>query len=306
VRNGRSRGIRGLLHVPSRGRAIAAAGSLLAVVIVVAVILDAGLSGTSAGASQKTKSTSQTKSSGAATVQRRDLIATDTESGTLGYSDPATVFNRVSGTITSLPAVGQLVDPGGTLYQVDGAPVVLMNGTVPAYRTLSEGVIDGPDVQQLKQNLVALGFDPSHQITINQTYDAATVDAVERWQASLGQPQTGSVTLGQVVFLPGARRISAVETALGSNGSSGGSSGASGSSGSSGSSGTSGSSSASGSSGLSRARSSLLPSGWIRTTSLIFSCGRSITLRSSQPSVSPGSSSVPRASQLCGSPGLRR
>ena len=68
-----------------------------------------------------------------------------------------------------------------------GEPVILMDGTVPAYRDLSGGVTDGPDVKELKQNLVALGFDPSHQITIDDTFDAATTTAVDAWQASLGQ-----------------------------------------------------------------------------------------------------------------------
>jgi len=207
----------------SRGRALAAAGALAAVVLAATVILTTGLSGTSAGASKATKQ------SGAATVQRRDLVQSDTEAGTLSYANPRTVYNRMSGTITSLPAAGQVITPGGTLFRVDGAPVILMNGTVPAYRTLSAGVSYGADVQQLKQNLRELGFDPGHTTTIDQSFDAATTAAVERWQAAHGQTQTGTVTLGSVVFLPGPRRISAVQGSLGSTGGSGASSGASGS-----------------------------------------------------------------------------
>jgi hypothetical protein len=195
------------------------------------VILGADLPGSSSGASKP-------KSSGASSVQRRTLVATDTQSGTLGFAHPRTVFGRLSGTITWLPAVGALIKPGQAVYKVDGAPVTLMDGTVPAYRDLSQGVSDGPDIQQLKTNLVALGFDPSHQITINQTYDSATASAVDNWQSSLGETQTGSVTLGHVVFLPGPQRITSVTAALGGTGGSGSGSSGSGSSGSSGSSGT--------------------------------------------------------------------
>ena len=191
---------------------MASLGVIAAAALAVGVILGADLAGSSKGASQTPKS------SGATTVQRRDLVATDTESGTLSYATPHTVFNRITGTITTLPQVGQVVKAGQTLYKVDGAPVVLFNGTVPAYRDLSESASDGYDVQELKQNLVALGFDPSHQITINQTFDSATTAAVDRWQAALGETQTGVVTLGQVVFLPGAQRITAVNTVLGSTG----------------------------------------------------------------------------------------
>ncbi|MBV8981157.1 MAG: peptidoglycan-binding protein [Acidimicrobiia bacterium] len=122
---------------------------------------------------------------------------------------------------------------------------------MPAYRDLSAGVSDGPDVQELKQNLVSLGFDPSRQITINQTFDAATSAAVEAWQGSLGQSQTGVVKLGQVVFLPGVQRVTAIDTTLGSTGASGGSGGSgSGGSGSGGSGGSgSGGSGGSGSGG---------------------------------------------------------
>jgi hypothetical protein len=192
------------------------------------VILGADLPSSSSGASPSVKG------SGSTTVQRRTLVATDTQSGTLGYSSPRTVFGRLSGTITWLPTVGAVVKPGQALYKVDGAPVTLFDGSVPAYRSLSEGVSDGPDVQQLKQNLVARGFDPNHNITINQTFDSATTSAVDSWQSSLGQTQTGTVTLGQVVFLPGAQRITSVSAALGGTGGSG-SSGSTGSGSSSGS-----------------------------------------------------------------------
>ncbi|MFL5829226.1 MAG: peptidoglycan-binding protein [Solirubrobacteraceae bacterium] len=184
--------------------------------------------GSSRGASSSRKAT------GSTTVQRRDLVATDTESGTLSYARPQTVFNRLTGTITWLPQVGQVIKRGGTLFKVSGAPVVLLGGNLPAYRDLSEGVSDGADVKELKENLIALGYDPSHQITVNDTFDAATTTAVEAWQAALGETQTGTVTLGQVVFLPGTQRITALNATLGSTGGSGsGSNGSNGSTGAS-------------------------------------------------------------------------
>ena len=203
-------------------RLLAAVGAIAGVALIVGVIVGAGLPGASKGASQ-------TKPAGAATVQRRDLVSTDTESGTLGYANPQTVYNRVSGTITWLPNVGQQIKPGGTLYRVDNSPVVLFEGATPAYRTLSSGVSDGPDIGELNSNLVALGYDPSHEITVNDTWQSGTTDAVERWQAALGETQTGAVTLGQVVFLPGSQLVTSVETVLGSTGGGSGSSSGSGS-----------------------------------------------------------------------------
>ncbi len=216
-------GVAGLVGTSRWRRLAAALGAIGLTAVAIAVIVVTELPGSSHAASQAGGT------SGGTTVQRRNLVATDTESGTLSYANPQTVFNRVSGTITSLPAVGQLVKPGQTLYQVSGAPVVLFNGTVPAYRDLTSTDSNGPDVLELNQNLRNLGFDPSHQIALNDAWQAATTSAVDSWQGSLGQTETGTITLGQVVFLPGTQRITAIDTVLGSTGGASGS-GASGSS----------------------------------------------------------------------------
>jgi hypothetical protein len=198
----------------SRARRLAMpVGAIGVVALVIGVLVAAELPASSKGAAQPAKS------SGAASVQRRDLVATDTQSGTLGHAGARTVYNRLSGTITWLPAVGAVIKPGEALFKVDNSPVTLFEGATPAYRTLSSSVTSGPDVQELNQSLVSLGYDPSRQIAVNQTWQAATTDAVDRWQAALGETQTGTVTLGQIVFLPGSQLIASVQTVLGSTGS---------------------------------------------------------------------------------------
>jgi hypothetical protein len=203
--------------VPS-GSKLAAAGALVGVVVAVAVAVVATSAGPSRGASRASPS------QGVATVQRRDLIATDTEPGTISYADPRTVWGRLAGTITWLPAIGQVIKPGQTLYEVNGAPVVLLDGATPAYRTLSAADTPGPDILELNRDLVGMGFDPSHQIQVSDTWQAATTEAVDRWQGSLGETETGTIALGQVVFLPGPRRVTALDTTVGATG--GGGSGA--------------------------------------------------------------------------------
>jgi putative peptidoglycan binding protein len=192
-------------------RAGAAAGAAALLALAIGIVIGVEGPGSSRGAS------TPSSSAAAATVQRRDLIATDTQSGTLSYADPQTVYNRLSGTITELPAIGTVIKAGQTLYKVDNSPVVLLNGAVPAYRDLSTSVSSGPDVRELNQNLVSLGFADG-QIAVNDTWQAGTTAAVERWQASVGETQTGTVTLGQVVFLPGPQRIATVDSVLGSTG----------------------------------------------------------------------------------------
>ena len=79
------------------------------------------------------------------TVARQDLSSQTQVSATLGYAGSYSVVNQAQGTSPPLPSVGQVVSQGQVLYQVSGAPVVLLYGSTPAYRTLSEG-LTGADV----------------------------------------------------------------------------------------------------------------------------------------------------------------
>jgi peptidoglycan hydrolase-like protein with peptidoglycan-binding domain len=110
------------------------------------------------------------------------------------------VYAGVSGTLTWLPDEGTTVKRNMRLYEVDGHPVRLMHGNRPMYRPLRQGD-KGPDVQQLETNLRDLGLGSG--LTVDKTYDAATVRAVKRWQHSVGLPQTGKVDPGQIMFAPG-------------------------------------------------------------------------------------------------------
>jgi peptidoglycan hydrolase-like protein with peptidoglycan-binding domain len=150
-----------------------------------------------------------------ASVTRRTLSESSTVSGTLGYGTTLELYDRLGGTFTWLPSVGALIGRGGTLWRIDDLPVVLMYGSVPAYRTLDKGVSDGPDVTELNENLIDLGFDPYGAITDDEAFGEATVAAVKRWQKADGLPETGEVELGRVVFAPGARRVTAVKVTLG-------------------------------------------------------------------------------------------
>jgi len=188
---------------------VATLALLIAVGVVVAIVLGVGSSSPSSRAS------ASTSSSGTTTVQRRDLVETDTESGTLSYANSQTVYNRLSGTITWLPPVGRVIKPGQALFRVAGQPVILMNGTTPAYRDLGPSDSDGQDILELNRNLVALGFNPSG-IVIDDAWQAATTDGVDALQASLGQTETGTLKLGSVVFLPGDQIVSTVSAQLGS------------------------------------------------------------------------------------------
>jgi len=120
-----------------------------------------------------------------------------------------------SGTFTTLPGVGRVIHQGHRLYSVDGAPVVLLYGSIPAYRTLSEGMT-GADVKNLNADLVKMGFATRSELSPASSYfSAATATALDKLQARLGVPQTGSLTLGQAVFLPTEARVTSIAATVG-------------------------------------------------------------------------------------------
>ncbi len=188
--------------------------AVLALAVVVAVVLVIVLSNDSSpnGGAGQTPSYS-----GTASVQRRNLVSTDTESGTLSYANPQTVYNRLSGTITWLPQVGQLIKPGHALFDIDNSPVLLMNGTRPAFRDLTASDSAGPDILELNRNLVDLGYDPDG-IVVDDEWQDATTAGVEDLQKAEGWDETGTLSLGQIVFLPGSQLIATVAGTVGSTG----------------------------------------------------------------------------------------
>jgi len=197
-----------------RGRIASAAALAIAVTVVVVLVLRSQGSPSAPGA------TAGSTGLGVTTVQRRNLIASDTESGTLGYASPQTVYNRLSGTITWLPSVGRVIKAGQPLYRVGDKPVILMYGSTPVYRDLDPHDSDGPDIAQLNRNLVKLGFDPD-TIVVDDEWQAATTVGVEELQESLGLTATGNLALGRVVFLPGPQLVSEVDATVGGTGSGG-------------------------------------------------------------------------------------
>jgi hypothetical protein len=190
-------------------RVVAALALLIALGVVAAIILGAGSSPASHAADASSSPSATT------TIQRRQLVQTDTEPGTLGHADPQTVYNRLSGTITWLPSVGQVIRPGQALFRIAGEPVILMDGHTPAYRELGPSDSDGQDVLELNRDLVALGFNPEG-IVVADAWQAATTAGVDALQVSLSEPETGTLALGQLVFLPGDRLVASVSAQLGS------------------------------------------------------------------------------------------
>lgn len=138
----------------------------------------------------------------------RDLEQSETVEGVLGYEPGVPILNRTNGTLTSIDVEEESTAvQGDTLFTVNDQPVVLLSGELPAWRAMRKGT-EGPDVQQLETALVALGYDPDGNVTIDEEFSSYTRTMVKDWQEATGAIVDGVVDLGEVVFLPGDARIS--------------------------------------------------------------------------------------------------
>lgn len=180
-----------------------AAAAVLAVAGTGALLTARGEDGTGAGRDDLPPATTEVVS-GTLTDKR-------TEDGILGYGTERPATAGRAGTMTWLPEESAVVVRGERLYELDGRAVRLLRGRVPAWRDLAPGA-EGADVRQLEQNLRALGYDG---FEVDDEYTWATADAVEEWQEELGVPETGTVALGDVVFLPDRARVGSLRVSVG-------------------------------------------------------------------------------------------
>lgn len=93
---------------------------------------------------------------------------------------------------------GQEVNVGSILYTVNLRPVVVAQGSIPAFQPLSQGS-SGADVAQLQTMLATLGF---YTYEVDGKFDWVTQEAVENWQASLGVENNGVVQAGDIIYVP--------------------------------------------------------------------------------------------------------
>jgi HlyD family secretion protein len=187
--------------------ALATAAVLAGAAVIGGVLAASGAKQQAMAAQQPPANTAQ--------VEKRTLSAIVSEAGILTYrarsdGSPYSVINQARGTYTRLPAAGQVIRQGHVVYRVNNSPVVLLDGSTPAYRTLSAGA-SGPDVAELNADLVALGYATRAQLhPWSAFFGSVTTAAVEKLQAALGVTQNGKLTLGQAAFEPIAMRVTSM------------------------------------------------------------------------------------------------
>jgi hypothetical protein len=203
--------------MPGRRRRSGWVAAGIAVVLAVAAASAWGAGAFSAAASPGAEQPGAAAPATAAVV-REDVEAVTPVAATLGYAGSFTVTGQGGGTLTWLPQPGQVISQGQVLYQTgNGSPVVLLYGTVPDWRAMSEGTT-GADVSQLNHDLVTLGYASGPDIAAGgwDYYSAQTAQGVQQLDEHLGvAAPPGSLSLGQVVFEPQAIRVSQVTGSLG-------------------------------------------------------------------------------------------
>jgi hypothetical protein len=191
----------------ARRRGRVAAGVIVVAAAAAAVVAGVGAFGNTDSPGAGTASSAYRTST--ATVTRGSLTSQTQVAATLGDAGTYSVVNQAQGTITELPGAGQVVRQGQVLYRVNGSPVMLLYGPVPAYRDLAEGMT-GPDVAELNADLVQLRYATAAQLGPRSGWNyfsAETTYALEALQAHLAVIQTGTLALDQAVFLPSAALI---------------------------------------------------------------------------------------------------
>ena len=194
--------------------ALAGAAVLAAVIVIGGGIAASCANHATAAAPEPAASTAK--------VQRGSLSAVVSLNGTLTYQartdgSSYSVINQARGTYTTLPDGGDKVACGDVLYRVDDNPVLLLCGSVPAYRDLRSGDV-GTDVRQLNQNLHALGYAAAAGVDIapdDNAFTSKTERALRVLQQDKALAVTGRLELDDAVFQPDALRVAQVTGELG-------------------------------------------------------------------------------------------
>ncbi len=106
--------------------------------------------------------------------------------------------SNIEGTVTSIAAESSIIGQGDVLLTVDGEPVIVLLGSMPAFRAMDIDT-EGDDVLQLEEALASLGFGDD-DFVVDGVFDSATTVVVVEWQLSVGASPDGVVNLGDVLF----------------------------------------------------------------------------------------------------------
>ncbi|HXP37000.1 MAG TPA: peptidoglycan-binding domain-containing protein, partial [Solirubrobacteraceae bacterium] len=158
----------------------------------------------SSAAAVKLQSDRASLTSARAALSSAEASASAARSTTTDYGQGAT--------FTKLPALGQVISRGQSVFALSGRQTVLLYGSLMPSRAFVAGMSPGEDVRTLNANLAALGYGSGSS---GATFSAATEAAIRAFQSARAMTATGRLMLGSVVFEPGPVRVTSVMPELG-------------------------------------------------------------------------------------------
>jgi peptidoglycan hydrolase-like protein with peptidoglycan-binding domain len=158
------------------------------------------------GAASKVQSDRASLSSARAALRSAEASAAAARSAAADYGQGST--------FTMLPAVGQVIMRGQSLFALGDRPTVLLYGAVVPSWAFTAGMSPGSDVAVLNANLEALGYGSGLS---GETFSGATQAAIRAFQSAHGMAATGELPLGSVVFERGPVRVTSVTPELGAS-----------------------------------------------------------------------------------------
>jgi hypothetical protein len=133
-------------------------------------------------------------------IKKGDLETKEDYSGTLRKTDKSILKSTISGVVTYLPDEGSVITFGGVLYSVDNKPVILLQGSTPFYRTLDLTSDSGPDILQLEEALVYLGY-ASNEFIPDSSFDEVTSSMLNSLYKDYGIETKSEITAEEQVAI---------------------------------------------------------------------------------------------------------
>ena len=106
-------------------------------------------------------------------IKKGDLEKKEEYNGTLRQTDSKVLNSPMSGVVTYVPKEGTVINFGEVLFAIDNKPVILLEGATTFYRTLDLNSNHGPDILQLEEALIYLGY-AAEDFVPDETFDETT------------------------------------------------------------------------------------------------------------------------------------
>ena len=133
-------------------------------------------------------------------IQKGDLAKKEEYNGTLRQTDKKILNSPTNGVVTFLPEEGSVVNFGEVLFIIDNKPVILLQGSIPFYRTLDLNSDPGVDIQQVEEALVYLGYADSAFVP-DEVFDEQTSKMLNTLYIDYGIDTKSEITPTEQVLI---------------------------------------------------------------------------------------------------------